>query len=559
MPTNKYQCKSNVKLTSFFALIVNLHFSFAYTKDNFIVEGDKNSPVVNQSQNTICSKTAIGDDLKPNIVLIMADDLGWGDFGSYWPHTALTPNVDAITKEGMRLTDFHASASVCAPSRSALLTGRLGLRTGVVQNFAKDAVGGIPENETTLAEILRDAGYRTAMIGKWHLGTSPGHHPIDKGFQAYLGIPYSIDMGCTDPPGANLPACPPCPHENMVFNKENDCHISCDEELALPLYVNKTIIQQPAQLRHLSEIYAEFAEEFMSERKEPFFMYVALSHIHVPLAHGPTFENITGKGIFADTLFEMDWLIGKIVRTAMRYSKNNLIWILSDNGPWEVKCDLAGSSGPFVGAWQRDVLHGGGGGSAAKQTVWEGGHRVPSLVLWPGYIEPGSMSNALVSALDVFPTIAAVCNISLPTDRYFDGIDVQGILTGELEKAHEVLFHPNSGAAGPEGEIGAVRIQEYKVVYYSGGSPECGGRTGPSVSHISSPLVFNLKNDPGETYPLKVTSSEWKATVHAAGQALAWLHENVQQDNTSTVDYTKEHSARPCCDKYSPICRCPWD
>ncbi|XP_049853424.1 arylsulfatase G-like isoform X1 [Schistocerca gregaria] len=554
MCANNCHWKYKFNVILFLVMNFNSHLSSMYASGYFIAE-DYDSPDINLSQDTTNSVDAIKSGLTPNIVLILADDLGWGDFGSYWPYTALTPNLDAIAKEGIRFSDFHVASSVCTPSRGALLTGRLGLRTGVVKHLTPDAVGGISENETTLAEILSHAGYRTGMFGKWHLGTQPGHHPLDKGFQTYLGIPYSVDMGCADPPGANYPPCPACPSEN---SSRLIPFPMCNVQLALPLYSNRTIIHQPAKLEELSDMFADFAQEFISQSVEPFFLYAALQHVHAPLAHGPIFNNITGKGTFADTLLEMDWLVGRVVQAAMNHSENTLIWVLSDNGPWEVKCDLAGSCGPFTGKWQRDE-QGGGGGGAEKNTVWECGHRVPSLVLWPGHVKPGSVSDALVSSLDIMPTIAAILNISLPSDRFYDGMNIQDILKGQSSVGHEVLFHPNSGLAGPDGEIGAVRIGDYKVVYYTGGTLDCDYKIGPVRSHFSSPLVFNIKNDPEESFPLAVNTTEWLSAVQAAEEALAWLETSLQQDNTSTVNYTTDSSAQPCCNTESTICRCPWD
>ncbi|XP_049947378.1 arylsulfatase G-like [Schistocerca serialis cubense] len=555
MAAQNCQRRYKFDMVLFLVMIFNSHLSCMYVSGNFISGDHNESPGTNQSPDVTDSVAAVQNNLTPNIVLIMADDLGWGDFGSYSPYTALTPNLDAIAKEGIRFTDFHVGSSVCTPSRGALLTGRLGLRTGIVKHLTADAVGGIAENETTLAEILLDAGYRTGMFGKWHLGTQPGHQPLDKGFQTYLGIPYSVDMGCADPPGANYPSCPACPYGNV---SRMDPFPICTSDLALPLYSNRTIIHQPAKLEELSDIFADFADEFISQSTEPFFLYAALQHVHVPLAHGPIFDNITGKGTFADTLLEMDWLVGRVVQAAMNHSRNTLVWILSDNGPWEMKCDLAGSCGPFAGKWQRDV-QGGGGGGAQKNTVWECGHRVPSLVLWPDHVQPGSVSEALVSSLDIMPTIAAILNISLPSDRFYDGINIQDILIGQSSVGHEVLFHPNSGSGGPDGEIGAVRIGDYKVVYYTGGSQDCDYNTGPTMSHFSSPLVFNIKNDPEEGTPLSVNSTEWLLTVQAAEEALTSLEISLQQDNTSTVNYTTDPSVRPCCNIENSICRCPWD
>ncbi|XP_069685122.1 arylsulfatase G-like [Periplaneta americana] len=494
---------------------------------------------------------------RPNIVIIMADDMGWGDVGANWPQTVDTPAIDQLAREGLRLTDFHTGASVCTPSRAALLTGRLGLRTGLVENFGPESLGGIPTNETTVAEILLSAGYRTAMFGKWHLGTKPGHHPLDKGFQSYLGVPYSVDMGCADPPGANLPYCPACPHENSVDLYE-PIPPGCIMEPAVPLYSNHSVAHQPVKLSDLSMMYADFANNFIrSKSSEPYFLYAALSHMHVPLAHAHKYDNITGRGEYADTLRELDGLVESILSVVRETNNNTLIWFTTDNGPWQVKCELAGSVGPFTGKWQASP-DGGGGGSVAKTTIWEGGHRVPSIIYWPGHTKSGTVSSALTSTLDILPTMTALAEGNLPTDRYFDGEDMTSIITGTSQNIRQVLFHPNNGIF-VAGEIGAVRLGSYKVVYSTGGIPDCSGHSGPARNHTDVPLVFKLDTDPSEAVPLDRNSSEYVTTVELARIALIDLHQSIRSDNRSTVNYTSSEEGRVCCDKDSPICRCPWD
>ncbi|KAJ9578501.1 hypothetical protein L9F63_005230 [Diploptera punctata] len=497
-------------------------------------------------------------EARPNIIIIMADDMGWGDIGVNWPQTVDTPTIDQLAQQGLRLTDFHAGASVCTPSRAALLTGRLGLRTGVTKNFGADALGGIPSNETTVAEILQAAGYRTAMLGKWHLGTRKGHHPLDKGFQSYLGVPYSLDMGCADPPGANIPACPACPEDNSVYRFVSAPE-SCYMGTALPLYQDKTVSHQPVELAQLTTMYAEFAKNFIQNASSsaPYFLYAALSHMHVPLAQAEKYSNVTGRGEYADTLREMDGLVESILSAVGDSVNNTLIWFTSDNGPWQVKCGLAGSVGPYLGMWQASD-QGGGGGSVAKMTVWEAGHRVPSILYWPGHIQAGRVSGALTSALDIVPTLTALGEGNLPSDRQFDGTDMTPIITGSSETIRNVLYHPNSGV-GESGVIGAVRIDNYKVVYYSGGVPDCSGGAGPEQNLTDTPLVFDVGSDDSESSPLDKTSSEYQQIVELATQYLLDLQHNISTDNTSSVDYQSGEQGRVCCDQDSPICRCPWD
>ncbi|KAG8445940.1 hypothetical protein GDO86_013707 [Hymenochirus boettgeri] len=305
------------------------------------------------------------DKEKPNFIVILADDMGWGDLGVNQPALAShTPNLDAMATDGVRFVDFHSAASTCSPSRASLLTGRLGIRNGVTHNFAVGSVGGLPLNETTLAEVLKRAGYITAVIGKWHLGHHDGHHPNARGFDYYYGIPYSNDMGCTDHPGCDIPPCLPCQGPNTTQQREQG---GCYDKVALPLMENRAIVEQPLDLGTLTARFELKAEEFIKEarvREQPFFLYVALAHMHVPLS-----THVSSQAPYTDGLREMDDLIGRIKDKAYNGAdRNTLIWFTGDNGPWAEKCQFAGSSGPFVGSWQ----------------VAQGTHFVP-LAHFPGY------------------------------------------------------------------------------------------------------------------------------------------------------------------------------
>ncbi|NXE43049.1 ARSG Arylsulfatase, partial [Ptilorrhoa leucosticta] len=487
---------------------------------------------------------------QPNFIVILADDVGWGDLGANWAETKETPHLDRLAAEGTRFVDFHSAASTCSPSRASLLTGRLGVRNGVTHNFAISSVGGLPLNETTLAEVLREAGYSTGAIGKWHLGHHGHHHPNARGFDYYFGIPYSHDMGCTDTPGYNLPPCPPCPrHGTAARVARKDCYT----EVALPLFENVTIVQQPVELGSLATRYAEEAARFIqraSHSGRPFFLYLALAHMHVPLT--PPLPPAPGRGIYGASLSEMDALVGRIKEVADSHGKGStLLWFAGDNGPWAQKCELAGRLGPFVGAWQRQR-----GGSSAKQTTWEGGHRVPALVYWPGRVPAGRTSHALLSVLDIFPTLVALAGAALPPHRRFDGLDVSPVLFGWSDVGHKVLLHPNSGAAGKVGEVEALRLAQYKAFYTTGrGAMACDGSTGPAERH-QPPLIFNLDRDVQEQEPLDVASREYQAVLPAISRAFAQALQDIAADNVSVADYSQDPAAIPCCNVQHVGCRC---
>ncbi|XP_065766774.1 arylsulfatase G isoform X5 [Muntiacus reevesi] len=473
---------------------------------------------------------------KPNFVIILADDMGWGDLGANWAGTKDTANLDRMAAEGMRFVDFHAAASTCSPSRAALLTGRLGLRNGVTHNFAVTSVGGLPLNETTLAEVLRGAGYVTGMIG----------------FDYYFGVPYSHDMGCTDTPGYNHPPCPACPRgDRPSRNLERDCY----SDVALPLYENLNIVEQPVNLSALAQKYAEKATQFIRQASasgRPFLLYVGLAHMHVPLAGPPPSAGPGSLRPYSAGLREMDRLVGQIKDTVDLAGKNNtFLWFTGDNGPWAQKCELAGSVGPFTGLWQARR-----GGSPAKQTTWEGGHRVPALAYWPGRVPVNVTSAALLSVLDIFPTVLALAGAPLPRGRRFDGLDVSQVLFGRAQTGHRALFHPNSGAAGEDGALQTVRLERYKAFYVTGGARACDGSVGPERRH-ERPLIFDLEADLAEAAPLAGGGAEYRAVVPRVAAALAGALDDIARDRVSRADYSQDPSVRPCCDPRRPACRCP--
>ncbi|XP_077969809.1 arylsulfatase G-like [Styela clava] len=504
---------------------------------------------------------------RPNFIIFFADDIGWGDLGANWKENQhVTPNLNKMAEMGMRLTDFHTGSSVCAPSRAALLTGRLGARTGLVTNFIPNSVGGLPRNETILAEVLKENGYRTGMIGKWHLGITEKYHPSSRGFDFYYGLPYSNDMGCVDVPTFNRPMCKPCAKTPSNNTSDVNDVVCQDSNTAVPLYKNRDIVEQPVDLINLGDHYAEKAQQFLSEASqgdEPFFLYVAFAHMHVPHAHAPRFTNSTDvKTVYADTLHEMDDVIGRILSTLHEGGKedNTMIWFTGDNGPWQSKCEYGGNSGPFLGTWLTTTY---GGGCTAKCTTWEAGHREPAIVVWPGHIKPNTTSDALLSSMDVFPTMLKSAGIEMPKYRKYDGIDVANVLQGVSTKAHDVLYHPNSDVTHPIGEIDTIRMGPYKIFWKTGGtggtSRSCNGKEAPQVSH-NPPLVFNLEKDQAESTPITAqTDPDYLKILESAESLRSNIIADIKADNTSKADYSTSPTAYPCCDSTKFMCRCKRD
>lgn len=474
--------------------------------------------------------------------------------------------MDALRARGMRFTDMHAAASVCTPSRASLLTGRLGARNGVTHNFNPHSTGGLPLNETTLAEVLRGAGYATAMAGKWHLGHTPPHSPPHRGFDRWLGTPMSHDYGCTGHPGGAVF----CPHaaQDVCFPSDPaladpmPCHIGpyTPWALAVPVYENDTIVEQPADLTTLADRYAAFAARFVADSaaaKAPFFLYMAWNHMHIPVGnHRPEFTNSSANGIYGDTMRQLDEAVGTVLDALDEagVADETLVLLTGDNGGAVDQCEFGGSNGPFTGGW---LAKHASGGQSGKLSTWEGGHREPGLAVWPGHIAPNGTSHALASTLDFMPTIAALAGAALPADRVYDGVDLAPVLFGDgSASVREVLFHPNSGCEGTIGDIETVRVGRYKAKYRTGGSgADCAGNKTEDAFH-DPPLIFDLAADVSETDPLDAASPEFAKALAAAQAALAQLKASLAADNTSqAADYNDPRYA-PCCNPANAFCVC---
>ena len=511
---------------------------------------------------------------RPNIVFIMADDMGWGDVGANWPNTRDTPFLDYLASISVRLPDYHSGASVCSVSRAALLTGRLAPRTGVWQNFATTALGGLPVNETIIPELLKGVGYATAIHGKWHLGHVPPFHASYRGFDEYIGVPFSIDMGCTDNPGADYPPLKVCPKDPPLYYEQKHEHpddirkvIEADLTVGIPLYqcltprctnddCNKDIIEQPLNLSTLTQICIDNDRRFIQrsvEANKPFFLYLPLSHMHVPHDYALQFKNSSVlPSIYGDTLRELDYHVNQTYQLLKELNILNqtLLIFTSDNGPASMRCDLAGSEGPFIGVWQSlPEPFGGGGGGTAKFTTWEAGHRLPFIAHWEGMIKSGTVSNAIGSNLDMMPTIAHLAGFILPSNRSFDGIDLSPVLFDGSDQGHEFLFHPDQN-----GTLSAVRYNQYKAYYttYCAGDGACGGRRCKIIDH-NPPLIFDLSRDLAESTPIVTPQSVYDVI----DQALQAKLKDIESTAHTKVDYRIGGlDARACCDAGHIVCRC---
>jgi arylsulfatase len=405
----------------------------------------------------------------PNIVIIFADDLGYGDVGCFGAKDYATPNLDRLAKQGVRFTDFHVSQPVCSASRSSLLTGCYANRIGIHGALGPNARHGINAAETTLAEVCKSKGYATGMVGKWHLGHHPQFLPTRHGFDMYLGLPYSNDMWPHHPEAkkGTYPNLPMFDGEKIV-----------DDDVS------------PEDQTQLTTRYTERAVQFIHENHDkPFFLYVAHSMPHVPLFVSDKYKGKTKRGLFGDVIEEIDWSAGQIMKALDEHklADNTLVIFTSDNGPWLSYGNHAGSSG---------------GLREGKGTVWEGGVREPFVARWPGKIPAGSVCREPAMTIDILPTVAKIIGADLPKLK-IDGKDIGPLLRGEpgAKCPHEAYFFYYQ-----VGQLQAVRSGKWKLVLphtYRTMSGQAPGKDGIPGKYrqvaIEQPELYDLDADANET------------------------------------------------------------
>jgi arylsulfatase A-like enzyme len=410
---------------------------------------------------------------KPNIVLINCDDMGYGDLGCYGSTKNRTPHLDRMAAEGLRLTDFYMASPVCSPSRGAMLTGsypnRIGFDDfdGLPVLFPGQSKGLHPD-EKTFAALLKEAGYTTALVGKWHCGDQEPFLPRKHGFDHYFGLPYSNDMGRQASKG---------PREWVKrFEDMLDTDYGCGADPEswyyppLPLMRDDEVVQEQPDQAALTERYVGECVEFIRENKEgPFLLYFAQMYVHLPIYTPEKYLKQSQNGRYGAAVEHVDWSVAVILDELKRQGLdgNTLVIFTSDNGS-RAKGE-GGSNDPLAGA---------------KGTCWEGGQRVPCILRWPGVIKPGTESREIATAMDFLPTFCKLAGVELPADRTLDGKPLTEVMiTGERkETAYEAFayfFH---------GILHAVRRGEWKLHL-------CRGRAGEEeVCEL-----YNLREDIGET------------------------------------------------------------
>lgn len=423
----------------------------------------------------LVTASVVAADRPPNIIIILADDLGYGDLGCYGHPTIRTPHLDQMAAEGLRFTDFYAAAHLCTPSRAALLTGRYPIRSGMAGGPGRhvlypNAAGGLPTNEVTIARALKANNYATTCIGKWHLGDRPEFLPTSHGFDEFFGLPYSNDMDVTSP---------------KVRREESDSLAPNFKKFNVPLMRNLEIIERPADQRTLTRRYTEAAERFIAvNQKQPFFLYLAHTFPHVPLFASKDFAGKSARGLYGDTVEELDWSVGEVLKALRRekLADNTLVFFTSDNGPWLNKKLNGGSAG---------LLRDGKGGT------WEGGHRVPAIAWWPGKIKPGRITSEFTCTMDLFNTSCQLAGVPIPSDRPMDGTDMTPVLLGTGHSKRETMFYYYGDS------LYAVRKGAFKAEFttHDGYSKELPKQHDP-------PLLFHLPSDPSEQYDVATNRLE---------------------------------------------------
>ncbi|WP_162340557.1 sulfatase family protein [Cyclobacterium salsum] len=432
----------------------------------------------------------------PNIIVIFADDLGYGDLGVFGHPTIRTPNLDRMAFEGQKWTNFYVAAPVCTPSRAGLLTGRLPIRSGMSSDKRRvlfpDSNGGLPQSEMTIARALKGNGYRTAAIGKWHLGHQSPHLPTDHGFDSYFGIPYSNDMDKVE---------------------KTDHFTLADQEryqaYNVPLMEDKEIVERPADQRTITKRYTKEAIGKIKEfGEEPFFIYLAHNLPHIPLFRSSEFKDESLAGIYGDVIEEIDWSVGQILEALKEagVAENTLVVFTSDNGPWHTFRTHGGTAGLLRGA---------------KGGTFEGGMREPTVFWWPAGIKPGVVRD-MATTMDLLPTFCALTGTELPSDRIYDGFDISPLLRGTGKSERETVFYYRGQ------QVYAVRKGDYKAHFITQleyGNPTAHPVTQPSVplenspTILETPLLYNVNIDPGERFNIAADHPEIIAEIREVMEA----------------------------------------
>ena len=406
----------------------------------------------------------------PNYIVIFVDDMGYGDLGVYGNPTISTPHLDKMAYEGQKWTQFYSAASVCTPSRAALLTGRLPVRSGMASSknpvLFPNSLSGLPATELTLAEKLKEKNYKTAIVGKWHLGHTKNYLPNNHGFDYYFGIPYSNDMDKIN--------------NNNYWSEYENKELSSDS-YNVPLMENFDIIERPVDQTTITSRYVDKTLQLINNYKnDNFFIYLSHNLPHIPLYASKRFLGKSKRGLYGDVIEEIDYGVGLIINELKKLNldKKTIVVFTSDNGPWLVYKSHSGSAG---------LLRNG------KGTTWEGGVRVPTI-FWGANIKPG-LINEIGSTLDIYTTFLALAKIDTQKNMILDGYDLSETLLRKKESQRDEMFFYKGD------ELFAVRLGDFKLHLKTTDWFKEPKKHNP-------PLLFNLNIDPSEKFNISSKNPE---------------------------------------------------
>lgn len=428
----------------------------------------------------LLSLSPIHAEKKPNIVIIYVDDMGYGDLSQTGATGYTTPNIDNLCNEGTFFTHYYAPEAVSSASRAGLMTGCYPSRIGIKGAFQPFHTTGLNPEEEIIPEILKTKGYISGIVGKWHLGWQHKFLPLQQGFDEYYGLPYSNDMWPVD--YAGKPITKEVAAADYTIKRRPTfpplCLIEGNEKV-------KEIKDLDDQAQ-LTTLYTERAIRFIKEHKEqPFFLYLAESMPHAPIAVSNKFKGKSKMGLYGDVMMELDWSVGKVMKSLKDngVDDNTLVIFTSDNGPWILFGDHAGSSG---------------GLREAKTTTFEGGQRLPCIMRWKGHIPEGKVCEKLISGVDILPTLAKITGAELPENK-IDGIDISDLIMGKDVTPRKYLWY-----YWKTNDLEALRDEQYKLVfphdYRIITKAGINGYPGiQSMAHTDMAL-YDLRRDPGERY-----------------------------------------------------------
>jgi arylsulfatase A-like enzyme len=432
------------------------------------------------SFHALALKCAVKKDSHPNIVLIFIDDMGYGDVGCFGATQYNTPNIDRLASNGMRFTNFYVAQAVSSASRAGLLTGCYSNRVGISGALMPYDSIGINADEQLIPELLSPEGYRSAIVGKWHLGHLFQFLPLQNGFDEYFGLPYSNDMWPVDFDGK--PATKDKAAWKLIYPP-------------LPLIKGNKKIKEIKTLEdqaQLTTMYTEYAVDFINRNKDrPFFLYLAHSMVHVPIAVSDKFKGKSKQGLFGDVVMEVDWSVGQVMKALKDngLTENTLVIFTSDNGPWLNFGNHAGSAG---------------GLREGKGCSWEGGQRVPCIMSWPARIPAGTICNNIASTIDILPTLCAISDAPLPTKK-IDGVSILSLMEGDFDSNPRNVFYYYYRHNSLEN----VRKGQWKLALphtfrsYEGKLPGNDGWPGEYSKGETGYALYDMRRDPGERYDVK--------------------------------------------------------